>query len=69
MENDKASPETIFTFDHNPKYLCSRHGEQGPGLRFNIPERNIDKHYCMACVIDALDDFCKQLTEKKDDRS
>ena len=54
----------ITGFLHEKAYLCSRHGEQGPGLRFNIPERGIDKHFCTDCVIAALEEFCQQLTEK-----
>jgi hypothetical protein len=53
---------------HQSTYNCSRHGKQGPGLSFNFPERNVNKHYCMACVLDALDEFCQELTEVKDGR-
>jgi len=56
---------------YQPTYVCYRHGNvEGAGMwRFSFPDLNIQRDYCILCVMAMFDEFCQQLTEKKDDRS
>jgi len=47
-------------------YHCSKHGAQPPGLKFDLPAVDIQRHYCIKCLIEVMDELCQQLTEIRD---